>query len=403
MRILHVITGLNTGGAEMMLLKLLTASRSSIWEPCVISLMKVGAIGKRIAALGVPVVDLGMRRSVQSIARSAALIRLTWRFRPHLIQGWMYHGNLAASLAGICRPQRPPVLWGVRQSLYDITDERRTTAAAIRLGARLSRHPAAIVYNSETSADQHEALGYRADRRVLLPNGFDTDTFRPSPDLRAQLRQELGLDENTVLVGLVARHHPLKDHRSFLHAAGHVARCHRNVHFVLVGHDVTGDKPELSEIIAQEGLQDRVSLLGERSDIESLTAALDIACSASKAEAFANVIGEAMACGVPCVVTDVGESRRIVADTGVIVPRGDPQALASGILQLVEAGAGVRASLGMAARRRIEAEYSLPVIARRYDELYDAHTAHQDPARWSNEASLPRWRQQRENGEQPWQ
>jgi len=375
MRVMHVIGGLGVGGAEMMLLKLLTAGRDSNWEALVVSLSTRGPMGARIAELGIPVYGLGLRRNLRGVTVvPAALVALAWRFRPNLVQGWMYEGNLAASLAGVSHPRRSPVLWNMRQTIHDIAaTERPTIVAAIRLGARLSRHPAAIIYNSERSAEQHEAFGYRADHRVLIPNGFDTDMFRPSPEARSRIREGLGIAQDAILVGLVARYHPMKDHRAFLLAAASLVRNYPTLYFVLAGTGVSEEAPELSEIMAEHQLSGRVFLLGERADVPEVTAALDIACSASWGEGFSNAIGEAMACGVPCVVTDVGDSARIVADTGVIVVPRDPQALASGIARLIEAGASGRSSLGLAARRRVEAEYSLPAITRRYHELYDAH------------------------------
>ena len=148
-------------------------------------------------------------------------MRLTRESGPDLIQGWMYHGNLMATIASAASHGRVPVLWNIRQTIYDLGRERRLTAVVIRQGARLSRYPAAIVYNSITSAEQHEAIGYRTDKRVILPNGFDCEMFHPDPEARSSLRKELGLPVDSVLIGLIARYHPMKDHAGFLKAAGH--------------------------------------------------------------------------------------------------------------------------------------------------------------------------------------
>jgi glycosyltransferase involved in cell wall biosynthesis len=286
----------------------------------------------------------------------------------------MYHGNLMASLAGVSSQKRVPVLWNIRQSLYDIAAERHLTSAVIRLGALLSRHPAAIIYNSRTAAQQHEAFGYHAGSRVVIPNGFDCQAFRPNGDARQKVRTELGIGNDAILIGLIARYHPMKDHAGFLHAAGLVARAHPGAHFLFVGKGVTKDELALLRTIEEERLGDCTFLLGERSDIPRLTAALDIACSASAwGEGFSNAIGEAMACSIPCVVTDIGDSAFLVADTGLSVPPRSPQALAYAIGRLIEAGAEQRQRLGAAARLRIESEFSLPVIARRYEELYQEH------------------------------
>jgi glycosyltransferase involved in cell wall biosynthesis len=373
MRVMHVITGLSTGGAETMLLKLLSAASGSM-EHVVVSLGEEGTIGPRIAALGVPVHCLGLRRNAPNPFRALSILPLARRIGPQLIQGWMYHGNLMASMAALALRHKPPVLWNIRQTVYDLRRERWLTAKFIRLGARLSSRPAAIIYNSQTSATQHESLGYGAEKRVIIPNGFDCQLLRPDEAARKAVRTELGIADNTVLVGLVARYHPMKDHVGFLQAAAMIARSYPQTRFVLAGAGVSSTQPELVKAIQQNELWDCVMLLGERSDIPRLNNAFDIGCSASAwGEGFSNSIGEAMACGVPCAVTDVGDSAYIVADTGLVSPPRAPEALAKAIAGLIEIGRSGRQQLGTKARQRIETEFSLPAIVRRYEGLYLTH------------------------------
>lgn len=352
-----------------MLLKMLSI-QSPDFQSAVVCLAGEGPIGSRIRMLDIPVHNLGLRREAPNPFRALKLRGITRTLAPHIIQGWMYHGNVMASLAGYWSVNKAPVLWNIRQALYDIRAERRMTAGVIRMGARKSASPAVIIYNSETSAQQHEAFGFRAEKRVLIPNGFDSQLFRPNPEARQQICAELGIGNHAVIVGLIARYHPVKDHESFLRAAGLVAREHPNVYFLLAGPGVTREEPVLAKAVADNRLQDRVFLLGERSDIPHVTAALDIACSASWAESFSNAIGEAMACGVPCVVTDVGESAHIVGATGLCVAPRDPGALATAIGQLISAGPDCRQERGRAARLRIEDDFSLPAVVRRYEDLY---------------------------------
>jgi glycosyltransferase involved in cell wall biosynthesis len=373
MRVMHVITGLSTGGAETMLLKLLSAASGSM-EHVVVSLGEEGTIGPRIAALGVPVHCLGLRRNAPNPFRALSILPLARRIGPQLIQGWMYHGNLMASMAALALRHKPPVLWNIRQTVYDLRRERWLTAKFIRLGARLSSRPAAIIYNSQTSATQHESLGYGAEKRVIIPNGFDCQLLRPDEAARKAVRTELGIADDTVLVGLVARYHPMKDHVGFLQAAAMIARSYPQTRFVLAGAGVSSTQPELVKAIQQNKLWDCVMLLGERSDIPRLNNAFDIGCSASAwGEGFSNSIGEAMACGVPCAVTDVGDSAYIVADTGLVSPPRAPEALAKAIAGLIEIGRSGRQQLGTKARQRIETEFSLPAIVRRYEGLYLTH------------------------------
>jgi glycosyltransferase involved in cell wall biosynthesis len=366
---MHVITGLDMGGAEMMLFKLLSASRDSL-HSMVVSLKDQGTIGPSITKLGVPLECLHFRPSLPSPARFLSLVSLMREFRPQLIQGWMPHGNLAASLAEVASRIAAPVIWNVRMSLDAADGEKISTLGLIRLGALLSGHPTKIIYNSFTGAKQHESRGYRAAQSVVISNGFDCNLFRPDEDAHNRICQQLGLESKAVLIGLVARFHPSKDHFGFLRAASFVSAMHPESRFLLVGKGLVETERELTTLISQLHLTGRVFLLGERTDTPQLTAGLDIACSSSAYEGFSNSIGEAMACGVPCVVTDVGDSAHLVVDTGLIVPARNSEALAHAIGQLIDAGPAKRKELGTAARRRIESEFSLSEIARRYEDLY---------------------------------
>jgi glycosyltransferase involved in cell wall biosynthesis len=369
----HVITGLNTGGAEMMLFKLLSRWRYERQGARVISLNGDGLLRGRIESLGVPVDSLDMRRGLPSVGALRRLRRIAGGIDAAVIQGWMYHGNLAAIVTSWLRRGGIPVVWSVRQTLYDLRRERRLTRWVIRANALLSSRVDAIVYNSRTSARQHESIGFDGTRSRIIPNGFDTETFRPDPMARAEVRREVGAPDDAILIGLIARYHPMKDHAMFLQAAALLAREYPNVRFLLAGTDVRADTPALRAMIAEHGLWDRISLLGERADTPRLNAALDIASSSSAwGEGFANVVGEAMSCGVPCVVTDIGDSAWIVGDTGMVCPPGDPRAMAAGWAQLVSLGRNGRAALGALARKRVIANFSLEPIVTQYQDLYES-------------------------------
>lgn len=352
-----------------MLLKLCSKLDRRRFAPSVISLSDKGVIGPRIEALGIPVYTLKMRPSRPSLTGLLRLRKLVLTLRPNLFQGWMYHGNLAASLAA----GSGSVVWGIRQSLYGLDKERVLTRWVIRLGAVMSRYPRAIVYNSRTSAHQHEVFGFDSSRTCIIPNGFDTEAFRPDENARISIRQELGLSNNEVLIGLIGRYHPMKDHRNFLNAAALLGKEFPDTHFLLAGCEVNTGNPALSAMIEEFGLSNRVLLLGERRDIPQLNAALDIASSASAwGEGFANVIGEAMSCGVPCVVTDVGDSAWIVGDTGRVVARRDPVALATAWKSLIMLGRDERHVLGIRARQRVIEKFSLESVVKQYEDLYES-------------------------------
>jgi glycosyltransferase involved in cell wall biosynthesis len=391
-RILHIITNLSApGGAELTLQRLVSGMDRECFETAVVSLMGRGAIGEQIEASGVSVYSLGMPRgkspALGYVWRLAALLR---SLQPQqIVQGWLYHGNLAAAFAGILMPRPVHVLWNNRHTPYDLSAENKMTALIIRLEALLSKKPTCIIYNSRISAQYHERLGYVPRRQIILPNGFDTKRFAPSSSARFTLRQLLNLPQETPLIGMVARYHPLKDHAVFIQAAARLNQQLSDVHFVLVGPDVNERNIDLMQLIHDGGLYHRVHLLGERSDIPEITAGLDIASLSSWSEAFPNVVAEAMACGVPCVVTDVGDAAWIVDGTGIVVPARNPDALASGWARLIGLGTDERITLGIAARQRIIDHFSLAEMVRQYEKLYIGVLAHDEKHLVDDQALAP--------------
>jgi glycosyltransferase involved in cell wall biosynthesis len=386
MKLVHVITSLDKHGSQMMLFKLLSGLNQGRFDSVVISLAERGAMRELFAALGVPVYSLGMPTGLPTPSAGFRLIRLLRQLHPDLIQGWMYHGNLAAQFGARFLPRPTPVLWNVRGSSCQLRKEKLMTAAVIWFGGKLSRLPHSIINNSLASAIQHEeALGYKADRRVIIANGFDTDTFAPSDEARRAIRRELGVDENALLIGLMARYHPMKDHANFLRAAAILSASHPQTHFVLAGQGVDGNNRALSDLIQNLSLGGRVHLLGERDDTSRLAGAFDIATSASAfGEGFANVIGEAMSCGVPCVATTIGDSAFIIGDTGLAVPPCDSDALAAAWRELIEMGSARRLELGAAARRRVIENFSISAIIARYEALYTGLVSASLAALWKH-------------------
>jgi glycosyltransferase involved in cell wall biosynthesis len=361
-RVLHIITGLETGGAEASLYKLIEHFPGPGVDHFVCSLKGAGTYGPRLEALGIPVHALG--GTPRSLFRG--LMPLARHIKPNLIQGWMYHGNLAATLCGQFAVGRVPVLWNIRQSLIHLRHEKYGTAMAIRLGALLSNRPAKIIYNSYTAQSHHSALGFAAHTSLVIDNGYDTELFKPDAQARRTVRGEIGIDEGVPLIACIGRVHPMKDQRNFLLAAQRVKVATPDVAFLLMGRDT--DSAEVTDLVRELGLSAYVRLLGERSDVHRIMAALDLLVLPSWAEAFPNVVGEAMACGVPSVVTDVGDAARIVSDTGIVVPPRDSDALASAILALLERPD--RKRLGLRARERIIREYSLMAMVRKYSHVY---------------------------------
>jgi glycosyltransferase involved in cell wall biosynthesis len=370
-KILHIITGLNTGGAEMMLYKLLSGIDGARFENHVISLTGDKVIGDKIAALGIPVQYLGMAHGRPDARRFFLLVREIRALRPDVVQTWMYHadllGGLAAKLAGVRR-----LVWNIRHSDLPREHTKRSTRLTAKLCALLSHWlPDKIICNAQRSVAMHIQLGYKKTLFEAIGNGFDLQRFRPDAEAKTLLCRELNIDPATMLVGLVARFDVQKNHSGFIVAAQSAARRFPDVRFILAGRNVDNANAELRLWIAQTDCASRLHLLGERHDIPLLTAALDIAVSCSLfGEGFPNTVGEAMACAVPCVVSDVGDSAFVIGETGLTVAPGDTAALAEAMLRLLRMPAGERAALGQKARARMLENFSLPVVVKKYEALY---------------------------------
>jgi len=368
--ILHLITGVSTGGAERALYNVLSGGLGERFDNAVLSLRDEGTMGPWIRELGVPVYTLDMRSGIPGLKVLARVWQIVRSLDPHVIQGWMYHGNLAASVAARLAPGRPALAWNIRHSLYDLKKEKPMTRQVIRVNRLFSGAADAIIYNSRLSRSQHELFGFQSSRAVVIPNGFDLQRLRSDSATGTAVRRELGLPRDATVIGHVARFHPMKDHASFLRAAVGVARTHPSARFLLVGRNVSPNNPALAGIVPPE-LLGRFVFTGERSDPHRLMQAMDVFCLSSWSEAFPNVLGEAMVCEVPCVTTDVGDSADIVADTGIVVPPADAQALASGLERMVRRSPEERRALGRAARERIQTHYGLDSVVSQYADLYE--------------------------------
>ena len=370
-RVLFVITCLDTGGAERQLAYLLECLQKKGVESGVVSLRSGGAISRDIAALGIPVWNLVLDNPLQLVRAAGRLFSIGRHFRPEVIQGWMYHGNLAAYVASRKAGLSVPVFWSIRQSLYDLKKEKKMTQMIIRLGAKGSGKVNGITYNATISRSQHEAIGFSDDNGCVIPNGFDGEAWRPDEEARHAVRDSLGIPQDVQLIGLVSRYHPVKGHDVFLDAARQIAARRQNVEFLLAGKGVDRNNPLFQKELSEGSLAGRLHLLGEQEDIPRLTAALDIATSSSRAEGFPNAVAEALLCGIPVVATDVGESKQIVGNSGVVVPPGNSLALYEAWDQLLELDSDKRRRMGLEARWRLLRSYTIDVVADRYMSLYE--------------------------------
>ncbi len=355
-----------------MLYRLATGMDSSRFQSRVVSLIEPGPMGRKLKKAGIQVDSLGMHRGVPSPVGLFRLMNIIRQWKPDVVQTWLYHADLAGLVAArLAHPfgGGPKVVWNIRCSFMALEEYRRMTGITLRLCSALSGLPDGILSNSEEARRFHRELGYSASRFEVIPNGFDVERFAPDTEARIEVREELSIDD-AVIIGHVARFDAMKDHRTFIRAAAQVAKQSDAV-FVLVGREVDYDNLDLATWMSEAGLDaNRVRLLGERDDVTRIMAAMDVHVSSSIGESFPNVVGEAMGCGVPNVVTDVGDSRILVGETGLVVAPGDAAGLAKAMLRMIN-DPQERMAKGRAARERIESVYSLPSVIGRYESLYN--------------------------------
>jgi glycosyltransferase involved in cell wall biosynthesis len=368
-RIVHLVTDLDVGGAEWMLVRLSDRLSRQGCDNRVICLLPPGPLKQALDEAGIAVSSLGMRPGVPNPLGLHRLARLLRRDPPDLLQTWLYHADVLGVLAG--RLARVPrVVWNLRASEVNMRLYGPTSGLTRWMAGRLSALPDAVVVNSSAGRRAHEALGYRPRRWELIPNGVDTDVFRPDDAGRAVVRRELGLTDGTAAIGVIARLDPVKGHELWLRAAGLLARDRPDLRFVLAGRGVTAGSPQLARWIGDAGLDGRVVLLGERRDIAAIDAAMDLVVMPSITEGFPNAVAEAMACGVPCIVTDVGDAAELVGDTGWVTPPGNAAGLAAACRAALAAPIDERRRRGQAARERILRQYSLDAMTASYAALY---------------------------------
>jgi glycosyltransferase involved in cell wall biosynthesis len=367
-RVTHLITDLAVGGAELMLARLVRKAMAGRIDASVISLGSIGPIGEELRSAGVPVFGLEMKPGRLTPLALGRLVRILRRLQPQVLQTWLYHADMCGLLAGTLA-HVPNIAWNIRCAELDPRDHSRFLPPLLRTLAFASRWPAVVICNSNAGQRAHERLGYRPRRWEVIPNGFDTEVFRPRPEARQQVHAQLGVAENIRVVGVLGRFHPMKDHATFLRAANIVCHSHADVHFVAAGRSVSNNSA-LLEMRREMRLTNLVHLLPERNDAAQFLAGLDVSVSSSYGEAFPNVVAEAMACGTPTVATDVGDSASIVGDAGFVVPPRNPEALAASISKVLGLDGQTRAALSTAARSRIVAQFSLDHTASCYAHLY---------------------------------
>ncbi|RXD02155.1 glycosyltransferase [Sphingomonas sp. UV9] len=366
-RVLHVITGLGGGGAEAALFRLATAMPDPT-RVHVVSLTGDGLYASRLRNIGVPVTTLGAGSALSLLRSIPALIRILRSSGADIVQTWMYHADLIGGIAA--RIGGRPVCWGVRAASFDPTRNKKSTLMVARICARLSRLiPAAVVSPSQAAIVLHRSMGY-AGRFELIPNGYDFAALRPDAEAGASFRIATGVPATARVIGHLARADPLKDHPSLLKAFAIVADDRPDVWLLMAGAGLERGEPYLDTLLAGHPFADRIVGVGRRDDIRAVMNAMDVFVLSSAGEAFPNVVAEAMACAVPCVVTDVGDAALIVDGTGWVVPPLAPDRLAQALGVAIDEPSFDRARRGEQARISVLGRFGLDRMAAAYRALW---------------------------------
>jgi len=357
-KVLYVTAGLRGGGAEAMLARLASAQPGVADDITIVSLLPAEAHMERLRERGVRVVELRFDKAAGIATGLFRLAQLITEYRPDIVQGWMYHGDLAALVALVLSRQRRQtrLIWSIRCTAMDWRGYGIGLWLVVKACALLSGRPDLVTANSLAGLKSHLALGYRPRRAEVIANGIDVDEFQPDAAARRPVRSELGIADDAIVLAHVARVDTMKDHGSFLAAMAKL--------------------PDLSAVLLGAGTENlpaarNVLRLGRRHDVARLFAAADFVVSSSRfGEGFSNVLAEGMACGLPAIATDVGDAKLIVGDTGLVVPPESPDALAAAIRTLAAESAAARAERGSKARARIVQNFAMRRAIQRYVDLY---------------------------------
>lgn len=371
LKVLHIISGLGQGGAETVMFRLLTGTRNEVSHQ-VISLGELDEFGPRLQAEGIPVEAFGLSGRSMLTQGRALLLNALERIQPDVIQTWMYHANALAAWWAYRAGYKGRIVWNIRNSGKHLEDFSRISRLSLRAGAWMSRRvPAAIVSCAQSAAKQHRRLGYRGPAMTVIPNGIDTEHWKPNT-VQGQLRRsQMRIRPDMPVLGVVARWHALKDYPNLLRALGGVVKKYPNVKCLLIGGEIVQTNKELMRLINEHQLQNNVLLLGQRDDVAQWMQAMDIFVLASKAEGFPNVVCEAMASGLRCVVTDVGDAALIVGEEGIVVPAEDSGALAAGIEEAIhDLGADTHRQAVAKGRERMQSEFGIQQMNAAYLRLW---------------------------------
>ena len=372
--IVHVITGLKTGGAERMLSKLVCYPSSRKYKHYVVSLTGRGSQSKIMEEFDIPIFHLNMNKNFLNFVKNLfKIFMIITSTKPNVLMGWMYHSNIIIYIMKFFLDKKISYIWNIRHTPVNLNDERFITNILIRFKRYISKKVDVIIYNSNKSQEYHEKLGYYKNNSTVIPNGFDVKKFVISSSINLLKRKSLKIEKSTFVFGHVARYHPMKNHKMFIEVAKIITSKIQNVVFLMAGSNIDNENVALVNLIKKHKLDKHIILLGEISDLYNFYPTLDIFClTSSWGESFPNVLGEAMSCGVPCVTTDIGDTSLIVGNQGKCVKPNDKDLFAKACLEIINIKNNTHLRLNRNVRKHIVENFKLEKIINKYHKVYES-------------------------------
>jgi glycosyltransferase involved in cell wall biosynthesis len=367
-KIVHIIGDLSIGGTERALSSLLINFPNKELKYYVISLSGNGYFSDEIKKAGIEVFDLNLKGILTLPKNILKLIFIVHKIKPDILQGWMYHSNLIVSLLKYTFIRKPHIFWNIRQSLYSLQYEKKSTVIVIKILKFLSRYPDKIIFNSEMAKNHHLDFGYNASKAIVIFNGFDTNFWKFDAVKRTNIRSEYNITENDLLLGYVGRYHSVKNVTLLLEVIAELSPDYPFLKAMFIGKDLVQENEDFNKFL-NLSTSNKIFLLGNESDIPGYLSAFDCFCLCSNSEAFPNVLAEAMSCNLYCMSTNVGDVPLILGDLGCIVPPNDKELLRKAIIFWIENHLSLKEN-GRRARERIKNNFPINKNIADYASIY---------------------------------
>ncbi|MDC1359164.1 glycosyltransferase [Gammaproteobacteria bacterium] len=368
-KVVHIISDLGSGGAERSLFKLAESNLANTYDFSVICLQGEGMYSQKLRRQGINVIALNLNY-FNFLFKLFPLASYLYKVRPQIIQGWMYHGNIAALIGKYMLFAKPKLVWNIRHSLHSIKYEKKTTQAIIYINKAFSQAANLIIYNSSNSLAQHNKYGFAKSLTSVIENGFD-ETIELNIMARNELRERHKFTESTVVIGHVARFHPMKGHEVFIKAALMILEINPCVEILMIGRNIDWNNADLIKQIPKD-YHHRFTFLGEVDNAAQFMNAMDIfALSSLWGEGFPNVLGEAMLLKIPCIANNIGGCDEIMGDTGILIDM--PCSIDKWRVHLTDCismSSEERSTFGKRGRDRVITSFSMDRTQSMYDQVY---------------------------------